>query len=57
MKSIPIPGKTDWNAFENNINWKHKNRLKQSYEIGNKNVDCKHSKLIGDKTLHWKLFF
>ena len=36
LKSLPIPGNTDWNAFENNVNSKHQNRLKQSYEIENK---------------------
>ena len=36
LKSLPIPGNTDWNVFENNVNSKHQNRLKQSYEIENK---------------------
>ena len=36
LKSLPIPGNTDRNAFENNVNSKHQNRLKQSYEIENK---------------------
>ena len=45
MKSIPIPGNTDRNAFENNVNWKYQNRLKQSYEIGNKKCRLKTLKI------------